>query len=1520
VGSTQTDLTSTKWETYASGILAVHQDQKPVDIDLKSYQVLCPDPLDIASYYQQCDQHGIEYGDDFQTLQQLWRGENQAIALVQVSRSLQHEITQYAIHPTLLDGCFQAIGALLPASSHQTYLPVGCQQFTVYQSAKDTLWSLVQWRDRDQLTVDLQLVNEAGERIADVIALQLKAVTLPTRSQISDASPPDWQNWLYRVEWQIPSPASILPTPVELSEQLSPHFSHLLAQPAFQTYADYLPELEALSLVYIQQAIAQLGCDFAAIEIFGITELLQQLAIVPQQQALFRRMLEILAEAQILEVREDLGRVIQPWTAADDREESLIADSAVTSAIEYTLLHRTGSHLAEILQGKRDPLQLLFPDGDISLLTQLYQESPGARVMNTLIQQAIAQIQSQFSTERSLRILEVGAGTGGTTAQILPHLQPDRTEYVFTDLSPLFLSKAQQKFVDYPFMRYQRLDLERSPQTQGFSPSQFQVILAANVLHATQDLHQTLSHLRSLLAPGGCLILLEGTKPLRWVDLIFGLTEGWWRFQDYQLRPNHPLISVQQWQTLLSEVGFESAIALQPDAYPNQETAFQSILIANTPTAPKLDQVACQNWLILDKESEPESLGIALKNQLETLNHTVQYFSDIPTIDLVSILLSTQFDHILDLRGLSTIDESLRRSKPFQQTDLVSLDLQVQTSCSILLELIQAITSTVLENFPQLTIVTQGAIADDSTTLSGLAQSSLLGLAKVIRLEHPELNARCLDLDPTQPQLSQVEVLLACLLLDRSENEMAWRQNTWQVPRLIRDELSPENSTSTNDRLIIETPGNLDSLQFAPSQRRSPKPHEVEIQVHATGLNFRDVLNALGVYPGEAGELGCECAGTIAQVGEAVTHFTVGQAAIALAAGSFGQYITVDAALVVATPANLSLEAAATIPAAFLTAHHALQQLATIKPGDRVLIHAAAGGVGQAAIQIAQQAGAEIFATASPEKQELVRSLGVTHVFNSRAVEFSEQILSITNGAGVNIILNSLSGDFIAKSCAILQPNGCFLELGKLNIWSAEEFAKVLPQAQYHLIDLVELCQQQPDLVQSQLQAIAAQFESHQLRPLPTKTFSRSQIIPAFRWMQQGKHTGKLVITQTRFDTTLEIYRDRTYLITGGLGGLGLLMAEWLIRQGATRLVLVGRNPHRSPEQVQQLQSTGAAVQVVAADVCDRAAVAQILTDIAASDYPLAGVIHAAGGLADATLRQLSPDQLAEVLQPKVTGAWNLHQLTAHLPLDFFVLFSSATALFGSPGQANHVAANTFLDALAHYRQSQGLPALSINWGTWSQVGAAAARQADTRLEQLGISAIAPPIGQEIFASLLHRSLTQIGVIPIDWTQFFQQNRSTPFLEYFQQDSTNSVEQARSPSPQSPSLILQTLATASDRAVALKEYVRSQIAQILGFQPQEIDPQTGFFDLGMDSLTSVELKSRLQTDLNCTLPTTIAFDYPTLDALIPHLLSQIDLNNEFTPNKTIVQPDNLSLIPSSELSDLTEAEIATLLAQELEIH
>jgi len=371
---------------------------------------------------------------------------------------------------------------------------------------------------------------------------------------------------------------------------------------------------------------------------------------------------------------------------------------------------------------------------------------------------------------------------------------------------------------------------------------------------------------------------------------------------------------------------------------------------------------------------------------------------------------------------------------------------------------------------------------------------------------------------------------------------------------------SPEDGQAL--QLQIATRGVLDNLKLVAVNRRVPGKGEVEIQVEAAGLNFRDVLNALGMYPGDPGLLGGECAGRIVAVGEGVEALRVGESVVGLAAGGLSSYVTTEARLVTRVPRGVSVEEGATIPLVFLTAHYGLNHLARMKRGERVLIHAAAGGVGMAAVQLAQRAGAEIFATAgSSKKRDVLKSMGVPHVMDSRSLAFAEEVMTQTRGEGIDIVLNALADEFIPKSLSLLRQGGRFLEIGKRGIWDPEQVRRVKPEIAYHVIYLGEVVEQQPTLIQEMLRELCEAFEAGHLAPLPRTVFSLRDAASAFRYMAQAKHIGKVVLRQDLGRG--RIVPDATYLVTGGLGSLGLVVAEWLVAEGARHLVLTGRTGAR---------------------------------------------------------------------------------------------------------------------------------------------------------------------------------------------------------------------------------------------------------------------------------------------------------------------------------------------------------------------
>ena len=1532
------------WQCHVKGRIGAETDS-PSQIDLGAKQEELAGEMLADTFYESYRQRGIDYGPEFRVVEQIWRGTGEALGHIRLSSAQLTELKNYHFHPIILDAGLQLAGATLNQGSlSTTYLPVGIERLSLFEAgANAPEWVYAQRQDAEKasgqslssaiLIVDVQFLSAAGRAIATLEGLRLQPAS--PKLLLGAEFPDESENtWRYQVAWlPQPLPKSVLPsdflmTPDAIRDLIAPDFTHLVAHPEFATYQALLPQFETLSLSYVIQALEQLGWSPQPGETFTDQELADQLKVTQQHQRLFHRCLQILAEERILQQYGEQWELVQPLPVPEISQIRDRISRYPAASAELTLLSRCGENLAAVLQGNQDPLTVLFPEGDLSRLTRLYEDSPGAQVMNSLVRRAIAAAITE--PQRPVRILEIGAGTGGTTAHLLPHLG-NNVEYVFTDVSSLFLNKARERFQAYSFVQYKRLNIERSPAEQGFTKP-FDLVIAANVLHATADLRQTLAHTSELLAPGGELILLEGHQPLRWLDVIFGLTEGWWRFTDQDVRADYPLLSVSQWRHLLHESGFTSAV-LKPDAQvKNHRRLPQSIIIAQRDESSHIHPAAKADWLIL---ADTPDLSRPLKNGLLQRGHSpyVIYSETSDTqqgdlsLDWTASDLIEQLLQILQMGAAWQGIVYLAESSEGEASHRHSIPVVAMETCRRALHLVKGILNANLAHIPRLYFVTQGA-TELGITEFGLARSPLWGFAKTVALEHPELRCTCIDIEGTD-----TESLTTELLADSQEQQVAFRRLQRHVARL--QPYSAETAeASPLTRLVISEPGTLANLTFQPMRRRSPEADEVEISVAATSLNFRDVLTALGKYPGEP-ILGCECAGVVAAVGEQVQDLAVGQPVLGIAPGSFSTMVTVNRAMVTPIPGEITIEAAATIPVAFLTAYYSLVQLARLQAGERILIHAATGGVGQAAIQIAQHIGAEIIATASPGKWDALRAIGISHILNSRTLDFADEVMALTQSQGVDVVLNSLAEEFREKSIDVLRKGGRFVELG---LGHSPE----LDGKSYFPVNLAALCQEQPDLIQSMLQGLIEQFKSGVLQPLPQKVFQFPEAAQAFRAMQLAQHVGKLVVIQPQSGWESKknaesksspisprprvpasprpplspspppsFRSDSTYLITGGTGGLGLQVAEWMVQRGAGHLALVSRHKPTAEvqEQLQVLDSQGATVETIRADVNDVQVLTTVLNNIAASPHPLRGVVHAAGVLSDGQLKQLSWPQFEQVLAPKVQGAWNLHQLTQNLALDHFVLFSSAASLLGSPGQANHAAANAFLDGLAHYRQRQGLPGLSLNWGAWSQVGSALKYQQGDALAWLaGVRLISPEQGLKQLEHLWTQPKAQIGVAPIQWSTFLRQGnlRQSPFLEGFRQlmPSTHS-------SQLSSAFQQQLAATPKEQQRELLEtHVCAQISQILGFAPGELDRRTGFFDLGLDSLTAMELKNRLEASLGYSLPSTLAFDYPTVDRLLDYLYEQL-LSQE-TPGSSSLDTFELA---TQELS--SEADLAAQLDQKL---
>lgn len=1510
------------WQLHATGLLrkgevgtAVLAPESAADI-----QARCPDTRTTAEHYDWLHGRGFHFGPVMQGVVQSWWREGETIGRIRLPQAAAHEADLFTVHPSLLDACLQIFGSAVNLPGSDTYLPMSLGQVQVYGRPGEQIWSHIVIHptdNQDTLNGDVRLFDDDGRVIADLTGLAFRRTS---RQALIQALGIGFADWYVHLDWhEAPREAIVSLAAEAIAADVDPQLAALSTQYDLEAYHDLFPQLEALSADYVAAALQQLGWQFRVGERVTAEELQQQLGIVPRYGRFLHHLLGILSKAGWLQADGDAWRVQKvPAPAALDATWQALLQQYPQSQAQITLTGRCGQELAQVLNGKQDPLALLFPGGSVEIAEQLYRESPQARLFNEMVAQSVSAALAQLPADRPVRMLEVGGGTGGTTSSVLPVLPAERTEYTFTDIGPLFLSRAEERFAQYNFVNYQVLDIEKNPSTQGFEPEQFDLILAVNVLHATVDLPQTLTHVRQMLAPGGMLLLVEGTGPENWVDITFGLTDGWWRFTDKEIRGNYPLISLAVWQEVLSAAGFSGMTAL-----PGEMGRFRQALILA-----EAAQVAQGHWLVLHDQ---DGIGQQVAAQLTERGETCTLLPG-PTMETIPD--REQFKAWIDESGkrpLRGVIHMWNLDMPMPDGADSPVSWQ-QIGTGTVVSLIQALGS--LSEPPQLWLVTRGAQPVLAGDAPAVAQSPMWGLSKVVQLEHPELRAVRVDLDIQGDVAQAAAALFAEVWRPDEETYVAVRQGNRHVARLTHCQIETTDAAADDVpmRLQKSPDGVLDKMKLVPVERPQPGAGQVEIRVQATGLNFRDVMNALAMRD-DPDPLGGECSGVVTAVAPDVTEFSVGDAVMGLAAGSFGAYVLADAPFVAPKPAALSFAEAATLPTAMFTAYYSLVHLGKLQAGDKVLIQAASGGVGMAAVQLAQLAGAEVYATAGKPKWDALRQLGVQHIFNSRTLDFADEIMAATGGTGVDVVLNSLAGEFVDKSVAVLAAGGRFLEIGKRDVWTPAQFAAARPDATYHLIDLAAEMVVRPADVSPVFQEVMGLVADGQIRPSPLKTFPMSQVADAFRYMAQTRHVGKIIVTQpgAAGQSEFHIRSDATYLITGGLAGLGLLTARQFVEQGARHLVLMGRSGASATAQaaIAAMEADGANIVLAQGDVSQPDDVARILQHIAAEMPPLRGVIHSAGVLDDATLLRQKWGKFVRVMAPKVDGAWILHNLTQKLPLDFFVMYSSTSAVTGSPGQGNHAAANAFMDALAHYRQAQGLPALSINWGVWSQIGSAAERQADVWVTALGGQTIFPEEGMAVLLELMGQPRAQVGVLPLDWGVYAQQFAQVPawlsnLVQAAQKKQRRAVtavsagrfahdDEQRAITGQvveRPS-ILQALEDAppNKQQELLLNHVSEQVVKVVGLDSvQEVDPQLPLSDMGLDSLMAVELRNLLGTSLALTrnLPATLVFDYPTVMALTHYLTHDVLSLGDGQPvdeGETAVQPAGDLLANIENLSD-----------------
>ncbi|KAL8782461.1 MAG: hypothetical protein Q9213_005355 [Squamulea squamosa] len=1005
------------------------------------------------------------------------------------------------------------------------------------------------------------------------------------------------------------------------------------------------------------------------------------------------------------------------WTSIEDEHKiNSTLERASEAGPAARLTVQVGTGLPAILRQEVDPLSVMMED---NLLDHYYND---LQYNDRAYSYAAQYIDIAAHKEPSLKILEIGAGTGSCTSFILNALggtegtQFRCSSYVFTDISAGFFEKARLNFAPWEeYLEFRTLNIENDPQGQGFEKEGYDLIIAANVLHATTKLDKTMMNVHSLLKPGGKLLLVEVTNMAELSGpLIFGLLPGWWMGVE-EGRTESPTLSEDEWEQLLRQTGYtglDISVRETPDP--------KKYLLSTMVSSKQVGTPACHGTDVAIIHASDS--GIPLAHELSTAlkqadwrpDPKVTSIKDSTASEKVYVLIDDERDPVVPRLA----DPELRA---FQQ--LFSMG-------------------------KGLLWVTFGGQVASETPEAG----SVPGFVRALRSEFGSMKCVTLDLQSPKPASSKtvstiVSVLGRSLGGDLSSGtvadlEYAERDGLLMIPRLIEDlpaneavkgnreepqpQLKPLWQSQSPLQLTMRNVGLLDSFHFVPDKRMQQPlgSQEVEIEVVSTALNFHDLMVAIGQLPDLDG-FGVECAGLVTKLGHAVMDLHVGQRVCAMGARCFGTHTRTPRNLVCALPEEMSFELGASIPSVFGTSYYSLYHAARLRRGETVLIHSAGGGVGQACIKLATLIGATVFVTVgSPSKADFMEKtygLPRSHILNSRDLSFSSKVMALTCGKGVDVIVNSLAGDALRESWGCIAMFGRFIELGKKDsIQNANlGMAPFERSASYIAVGFDLFGAYRGDVVGEVLRDVIGMFSRKELTPIePITVYPMSDIENAFRLMQSGNHLGKIVLNVGREDLTIpeplsgpKLSSDATYLIVGGLTGIGAAFAKWMVtRWGAKNLILLSRsgsNAKGGSELLTNLQQLGATVEAVACDVADVEKLATALDYCSKVLPPVRGVIQGAMVLQDAIFLNMTIPKFFAALDPKIKGSKNLHEyfLSRSVDLDFFVMLSSLSGINGNGSQTNYAPGNTYQDALAHHRVAMSLPALAIDVGFVTDVG-----------------------------------------------------------------------------------------------------------------------------------------------------------------------------------------------------------------------
>ncbi len=1470
---------------------------------------------------------GLSYGPAFRAIESIWVDENVAIASLQIPQAIADEIPAMCLHPALLDCTYQLIIQLLRddyfAKLGTVYVPASLygMHFRAGRGHPVAARATLLRCGPHSITASFSLFNAAGETIAYIREARFQSIRL-SKNAAERLSYLDYH---------------FVPKPHPLSSAFMPHLLFESLQNKCQNVA--LSARNCASLIRygseIEPLLDGLCSRFAARALRSITvnrDTLEKNEIRVWSEAssetalLLRYLVDILEEDGLIESTDNGWHFLsdEGLPSPEDIWNRLVADYPEYVSV-FLSVGRVGLHLADILRGQISVNRVLPKDCSLGSFMPVILGQDGSHELFSAVRELVRQTLGQLPAGKRLRILEVNGGVPLFASSVCKVIDPDSCDYVFATSALSASETCQRVLEDFPETGLRQFDPESTAKAAEVpADALFQLALVTADFESEQEVAAALKYASQHLASGGALLFLDNHQS-RWMDFVFGGRRSWWGSAPSTVHASKRKPAAF-WRSQLQKLGLRSGAASElsgntgvgPYLLAAQKTG-KSAVTAQTP-------LPVHTWVLLaDREGDGERLASQVARALEShgdrtirvvpggqwavVNARHYQLDPADSVQLGRMMQGVHaefggIDGLIHLQGLGSASDGGSALLAFErQLDRCVVAAALHKACEQ--ERLKTRCWLVTSRASTYWLGETHRRQWDSGPADGM-DASLWGFGRTLMNESSDVEFRLLDIeDPASVDTATYAFVRELTHPDAEHEVVLTTLGDRFVPRLrteSRESLFPELlgvSESPTLQLALPMPGQLRSLRWESHARALPAQDEVEIEVHASGVNFRDIMYSVGLLTDEAIErgfagptLGLEFSGVVLSVGAQVRGIAPGNRVVGFGSGCFSSRVITKAVCVAVLPPQISFEAAATIPSVFLTVHYALNHVARVQQGERVLIHGAAGGVGIAAIQMAKQCGAEIFATAgTDEKRDFLRLMGVDHVLDSRSLAFADEILAITGGEGIDVVLNSLAGEAINRNLRILRPFGRFLELGKRDF---QENTKVglrffRNNISYFGIDADQLMKERPELTARLFNEIMQGFSDGGLHPLPYFAFDADHVVDAFRFMQQSRHIGKVIITylngisevhepHTRM-RSLELPPDATYLVTGGLSGFGLKTAQWLVDKGARNLVLMSRGGPVTEEStiaIRGIEAKGVRVHAVACDVTDLKMLTALLSEAALIMPPLRGIVHAATVIEDGLIRNVSKAQMRRVFAPKMLGAQYLHQAAMGKDLDFFVVFSSATTLFGNPGQGSYVAANAYLEAFTAARRAARLPALCVRWGAIDDAGYLARNpQFKEALQgRMGGAALHSSVALDTLEQLLLHNRSGLGVMEFDWQALnrFLPTAGAPKFHLLALHSESAAEDDGGGHDVRRMMATLPMAEVTE---TITRMLRKEVGGILRISPEKIDDHRLLYEMGFDSLMGVELVTAVEVRFSVRLPVMALSDNPTIAKLADKVIAQL---------------------------------------------